>query len=108
MRFKTVKELWKVREPLLLKSLLASSSCVITIIESSVNDEVFDLIHMVNDFKVHRKHLLLLTPTFNATNLKNLTINYDVTIVHSNGGKFQIMPRLMQNTIDRTSPSCDR
>ena len=70
-----------------MSSVLASSSCLITIVEiHGAGDEVLDVIDMVNDFRADRKRLLILTPSFNETMFKNVTINYDVTIEHSYGG----------------------
>ena len=74
-----------------MSSVLASSSCVITIVETHSGDEVLDLIDMVNDFRADRKRLLILAPTFNETMFKNVTINYDVTIEHSYGGDISIL-----------------
>ena len=89
--FKDVKELLKVRGNLLLSSVLASSSCLITIVETHADDEVLDVIDMVNDFRADRKRLLILAPTFNETMFKNVTINYDVRIKHSYGGDISIL-----------------
>ena len=91
MNFQNVTDLSKVRQSLLFESLLSSSSCLITKIETSVLGEIFDMIDMVNDFRVSRKHLLVLTPTFNETMLKNITINYDVTIEYINEGGFHVI-----------------
>ena len=90
MRFRNAKELLNRRDRLSFLSVLVSSSCLITIAETSVTEEVFDIIHMVNGFRVERKHLLVFTPTFNETMFNHLSIAYDVTIEHSLGGKFII------------------
>ena len=77
-----------------MSSVLASSSCLITIVEiHSEGDEVLDVIDMVNDFRADRKRLLILAPTFNEAMFKNVTINYDVTIEHSYGGDITIVSR---------------
>ena len=82
-----MEELSRVREHILFSSVLASTSCVITIIETNVDDEVLDTIDMMNRFSAERKHLILLVSTFDATLFKNITINYAVTIEHSVGGE---------------------
>ena len=69
-----------------LKMVLASSSCVITIIETYDDDEVFDAIDMMNGFRANRKHLHILIPNFEENMFKNITINFAVTIEHSDGG----------------------
>ena len=69
-----------------MSSVLASSSCLIIIVETYADNQVLDMIDMVNDFRADRKHLLILAPTFNEAMFKNVTINYDVTIEHSYGG----------------------
>ena len=91
MNFQNVTDLSKVRQSLLFESLLSSSSCLITKIETSVLGEIFDMIDMVNDFRVSRKHLLVLTPTLKEIMLKNITINYDVTIKYINEGGFHFI-----------------
>ena len=80
-----------MRESLLFESVLSSSSCLITIVETYVIGEVFDMIDMVNSFRVGRKHLLVLTPTLKDIMLKNITINYDVTIKYINVGGFHFI-----------------
>ena len=80
-------ELLKVREHPLFSSVLASSSCVITIIETHVNQEVLDAIDMINGFRADTKHLLLSVPKFDETMFKNITINYAVNIKQSEGGE---------------------
>ena len=83
-------ELLKVREHPLFSSVLASSSCVITIIETRVNQEVLDAIDMINGFRADRKHLLLSVPKFDETMFKNITINYPINIKQSEGGEVNI------------------
>ena len=83
-------ELLKVRDNLLFSSVLASSSCIITIIETYLDDDILNTIDMVNSFRAERKRLLLLIPTFNETMFNNIVINYDVTIEHSDGGDVNI------------------
>ena len=74
-----------------MSSVLASSSCLIIIVETYADNQVLDVVDMVNDFRADRKRLLILAPTFNETMFKNVTINYDVTIEHSYGGDISIL-----------------
>ena len=83
-------ELLKIREHPLFSSVLASSSCVITIIETRVNQEVLDAIDMINGFRADTKHLLLSVPKFDETMFKNITINYAINIEQSEGGEVNI------------------
>ena len=85
-----MQELLKVRGNLLFSTILASSSCVITIVETYLDDDILNTIDMVNSFRAERKRLLLLIPTFNETMFNNIVINYDVTIEHSDGGDVNI------------------
>ena len=71
----------------LFSSILTSSSCVISIIETNVHDDILETIDSMNGLRADRKHLLLLIPTFHETMFRNITINYDVTIEHSDGGE---------------------
>ena len=87
VRLKNVQELSQARKHRLFSSILASSSCVIGIIETYVHDEILDTIDMMNGLRADRKHLLLLAPTFHETMFRNITINYAVTIEHSDGGE---------------------
>ena len=80
----------KVREHHLFSSVLASSSCVIAIIQTYLDDEVLNAVDIVNAFRADRKHLLLLVPTFDETMFKNTTINYAVTFENSDGGEVNI------------------
>ena len=88
LRFENMEELLKVRYDFLFSSALVSSSCLITIIETDGDDYVLDLIDFVNEFRVERKHVILIVPTFNKDNFKNITTNYEVTIDHQDKGKF--------------------
>ena len=100
LRFKNVAELLKVRKHHSFLSVVASSSCVITIIQTFDEDEFLDAIDMMNGFRAERKHLLLLVPTFDEKLFKNITINYAVTIKHSDGGDVNINI-LQQNHYNR-------
>ena len=91
IRFDNVEGLLKSKDNPLFSSVLASSSCVVSIIEANDNEEVLNVIEMVNDFRVDRKHLLLLVPTLNETMFKNTTINYDVIIEHRDQGNINII-----------------
>ena len=87
LRFKNVKDLLKLRDDILFSSILASSLCLITIIETNNDERILEVIDMVNDFRVDRKHLSLKVPNLNENMLGNITINYDVTIEHRSKGK---------------------
>ena len=89
LRFENMEELLKVRYDFLFSSALVSSSCLITIIETDGDDYVLDLIDFVNEFRVERKHVILIVPTFNKDNFKNITTNYEVTIDHQDKGKYK-------------------
>ena len=90
LRFRSGEDFLKIRHNLLFAYALASSSCLIGIVETFSEDEVLDLIDMVNDFRVDRKCLLLKVPTFNENMFRNITINYDVTIEHRDEGNINI------------------
>ena len=49
-------------------------------------DEVSQLIDMVHDLKVGRKHLLLIVPALDLSVMKNKTINYNVMIYNRGSG----------------------
>ena len=82
--------MFKIREHHLFSSILASSSCIIAIIETNVDDEILDTIDMMDGFRADRKHLLLLVPAFDETMFRNITINNAVTIEHSDDGDVNI------------------
>ena len=72
--------------------MMESSSCQITIVETDDLDDVFKVIHMVNEFLVSKKYLLVIVPTLDLqafqsplTNMisQNVTINYNVEVVFS-------------------------
>ena len=90
LRLRNGEEFLKLRDDLLFSSALTSSSCLISIIETFSEDVVLDVIDMVNDFRVDRKRLLLIVPTFNENKFKNITVNYDVTIEHRFEGNINI------------------
>ena len=71
----------------MFSSILASSLCLMTIIETNSDDGILEIIDMVNDFRVDTKHLSLKVSNFNENMLGNITINYDVTIEHRDKGK---------------------
>ena len=79
----------------MLSSLLASTSCLFTIVETDDIEEVLRLIDMVNVLSVDEKYLLLIVPTFDSAaiqnfqqfwNGENMTINYNVVVHHKNAG----------------------
>ena len=77
---------------------MASSSCIIAIIETYVDDEILDTINMMDGFRADTKHLLLLIPAFDETMFRNITMNYAVTIEHSEDGNVNIDVYMILNS----------
>ena len=90
LRFRNAEEMSNLRGHNLFSSVVASSSCVHTIIETYIDDEVFNAIDMMNAVRAERKHLLLIISTFKETMFKNIIINFAVTIQHSGEGDVNI------------------
>ena len=90
MRFRNAKDLYEARYDLVYSSVLVSSSCLITIVETNSDFWALAVIYVVKYFRVERKHLVLIVPTFNENTFKNLTLNYDVTIENRDKGKLNI------------------
>ena len=62
LRSQNAKELLKLGEIDLLTDILASTSCLITIVEVDDLGEAFKIIDMVNEFPVSKKHLVVIVP----------------------------------------------
>ena len=83
--FKNANELLKVKSNPQFSLILARVKCLDIVVEAN-GDEVSQLIDMVNDLKVGRKHLLLIVPALDLSVMKNKTINYNVMIYDRSSG----------------------
>ena len=63
-------------------SLVASVSCLVTIVEISYNKDIMILFEIMNRIRVTKKYLFIETPVLNYNLLQNKTINYKVFINH--------------------------
>ena len=99
LRIKNAREVLKLRESVLLSSILDSISCLITIVETDYIEEVLMLIEMVNELYVAEKHLLLISPKFDSaaisTLFQNITIHYNVVLHHTNAGEMKTSVQLI-------------
>ena len=96
MRSQNAKELLKLGEINLLTDILASTSCLITIVEVDDLGEAFKIIDMVNKFPVSKKHLVVIVPKLDSNGLhrhlairesQNTTINYNVVVHQKHEGE---------------------
>ena len=86
MRFQNAEELLRVKDSPLLSSITSSSSCLITVAESS-DENVLQLLGMVNELNVAKKFLILIVTSLSTTLLRNVTINYNVILDNRGKGK---------------------
>ena len=86
MRFQNEKELLKVKEQSQFATLLDTITCLTTIVETSSDDDILQLIDMANKLKLERQYLLLIVPELNRTLFQNKTINFNIIIDHTDIG----------------------
>ena len=96
LRSQNAKELLKLGGIDLLTDILASTSCLITIVEVDNLGEAFKIIDMVNEFPVSKKHLVVIVPNLDSNGLhrhlsiresQNTTINYNVVVHQKHKGE---------------------
>ena len=86
LRSQNAKELIEQRGNPLFSSVVASVSCLVTIVETHDKEDMLKLIEMVDDFSVAKKYLVLIAPTFGGAQLQNLTISFQTMILHRETG----------------------
>ena len=80
--FQDVPTLLRASEDPKFISLLASTSCLVTIAETNNDKDIMSLFDLMNRIRVSDKHLFIKTPVLNYNLLHNKTINYKVFIYH--------------------------
>ena len=80
--FQDVPTLLRASENLKFTSLLVSTSCLVTIAETSYDKDITSLFDIMNRIRVSDKFLFIKTPVLNYNLLHNKTINYKVFINH--------------------------
>ena len=86
MRSQNAEEVLKLRENPHFASVLASISCLITTVKTDHVEEVLKIIEMVDEVSVTNKYLILILSELDSTAFQNITINFKVTIHHSEQG----------------------
>ena len=84
--FQDVNTLSRPENKQRLTLLSSSTSCLITIVETSSSHDVLDLIDITHALKTKHKYLLVNMPHLKADLLQNRTINYVVIFQHREGG----------------------
>ena len=68
-------------------SLIASTSCLVTIVETSSENDIMTLFDIMKKIRLIEKYLFIETTVLNYNLLQNKTINYKVFINHLWKGK---------------------
>ena len=77
--FQNSTEFLKFRASPLFNSALDTSSCLNAILEMEIEKDILEVINLINDYQMPKKHLHLIVPALNKNTFQNLTLNYDVT-----------------------------
>ena len=86
MRSQNAKEMLKLLGNQLLSALVASTSCLITIVETEDHEEMMNLLEVVKSLSVAKMFVLLIVSTFVPKKIVNLTINFKVMVHHKESG----------------------
>ena len=86
MRSQNAKEMLKLTGNPLLSALVASTSCLITIVETEDHEEMMKLLEVMDGLSVAKKFVLLIVSTFVPKKIVNLTINFKVMVHHKESG----------------------
>ena len=84
IKFHSLGELLEVKESQKLKSMTARMSCLVTMTQLNNDLEASQLIDVVNEFKISKKHLIIFVKKLNTTLLRKKAITFNV-IIHHNG-----------------------
>ena len=82
------------------ESLIASTSCLVTIVRTNYDTEITTLFGLMRKIQVTAKFLFIETPVLNYNLLQNKTINYKVFINHGWNGKSQMYLLSMNDAFD--------
>ena len=82
IRFTHVKQLVQSQKDTRLESALRYTSCILTVSQPNDNDDVPILVDFVKEVKARNKALLIITQSLNSVMLPNMTINFEVRILH--------------------------
>ena len=76
----------KLRGNSLFKSILNKSPCLSTLLEMKYENDILEVINMINEYHIIKKHIQFIVPTFNDSMFHNMAINYDVTLHEKHAG----------------------
>ena len=86
MRFQNEKKLLNVKGSPQFSTILDTITCLTTIVETSSDGDILQLIDMANEVKVEKQYLLLIVPELNRTIFQNKTINFIIMVDHKDKG----------------------
>ena len=69
-----------------LLTVMESISCLTTTVQAQNDTEVAQVIDVVKQFRVAKKHLIINIHELNVNSLQNKTINFNVMIKHQSAG----------------------
>ena len=84
VKFQNLGQLLEVKDSKKFMSMLAKMSCLVTLTRMSNGSEVSQMIDVVNEFKISKKHLIIFVKKLNTTLLRKKAITFNV-IIHHNG-----------------------
>ena len=84
IKFQSLGELLEVKESQKFKSMTARMSCLVTMTQLNNDLEASQLVDVVNEFKISKKHLIIFVKKLNTTLLRKKAITFNV-IIHHNG-----------------------
>ena len=70
-----------MREDERFATVMKTTTCLMTIAETGISDDISLLVEFISEFEVKQKHLFIITSSFIETSLVNKTTNYNVLII---------------------------
>ena len=86
-KFQNLGELLEVHGSDKFNSMMARIQCLKTMAQLNDAWEVSQLIDVVNELKISKKHLIIFMETLNVTLLRQKAINFNVIIHHTGSGE---------------------
>ena len=87
INFQNLGELLAINGSDKFKSLVSRINCLKTMAQLNNDLEVSQLIDVMNDLKISKKHLIIFMETLDTTLFRKKAINFNVTILHNESGE---------------------
>ena len=87
IKFQNLGELLEVKGSQKFKFMTARMSCLVTMTQLNNDLEVSQLIDVLKELKISKKHLIIFVKNLNVTLLRKKAITFNVIIHHNGSGE---------------------